>query len=135
MAGSLLEDMFLPMLLPLDFSFEKVAVRNVLPRLWTHLVRTKFDFLESLNILFIAFLILHNLANPLLQTARSAKQHTSLPVEALMTQTRLDGVFRSIFPTLRDGLRQTPTNIMNLYILLSAYLFRKEENLIACYQC
>ena len=59
MVASLLEDMFLPMLLPLDFSFEKVAVRNVLPRLWTHLVRTKFDFLESLNILFIAFLILH----------------------------------------------------------------------------
>ena len=107
MVASLLEDMFLPMLLPLDFSFEKVAVRNVLPRLWTHLVRTKFDFLESLSILYTAFLYFTSFANTLLQTARSAKQHTSLPVEALMTQTRHDGVFRSIFSTLRDGLRQT----------------------------
>ncbi len=52
-----------------------------------------------------------------------------------MTQTRLDGVFRSILSTLWDRLRQTSTNIMKLFILLSAYLFRKEDNLMARYQC
>jgi hypothetical protein len=38
MAVSLLEDIFLPMLLQPDFSFGRVVVRSVLLRLWTLLV-------------------------------------------------------------------------------------------------
>lgn len=37
-AASLLEDIFLPMLLPPDFSFARVVVRNELPRSWIPLV-------------------------------------------------------------------------------------------------
>jgi hypothetical protein len=49
MVASLLEDIFLPMLPPPDFSFGKVAVRNVLLRLWTRLVRELFNYIQNLG--------------------------------------------------------------------------------------